>query len=574
MKKIFLGILLIALASLFTMSAFAKTHRTDIVATDTIEYTLEEEDKLSAELFIEEDGLYDVKLISLSTSGSFAPKISIKVFDGSKEIYSFTTDKKRNLEGTEPESYGFILGLYEGEYKLEIENLTKFSDVTFKLETTFIEEENIEGFGNNGFESACEIATNEKYFGGSVMYDEVDYFTFEMPYDGVAYIQMYSPDAKFFTLYDENKNEIGSIGIRIEEADKIYELRSGLAKGKYYITVQPDEDYCLPIYTLKVETTKGDNFEKEFNNDKSEAMVIESGKEYHGNLFGTDDIDIYRFELLEESLVTLDFTDTIVSKDGHYSLKLSNGENIIFSDEECGRVSKELNLDKGTYHFTVVDFDKDTFSSMGYRIRISSDKGFADTDIEIPEKEEPEKTEPDKEVTEETVQFTDVSTSDWYYDELLEAKSLGLIEGLGDNKYNPTGNVTLAEVITMAVRIKNRLGGANTEITVSPVGKWYNSYITFAVNSGLIKMNDFDDFERNATRAEVAYIFANVLGDTDTSKNTIIPDVNEDTKFCNEIHKLYALGILKGDTNGNFRPDDSITRAEAAAILLRVHKNS
>ena len=66
------------------ITAFAKTHKTDIVTTDTIEYTLEEEDKLSAELFIEEDGLYDVKLISLSTSG-LCDKIR-KLADEKKQI--------------------------------------------------------------------------------------------------------------------------------------------------------------------------------------------------------------------------------------------------------------------------------------------------------------------------------------------------------------------------------------------------------------------------------------------------------------------------------------------------------
>ena len=545
-------------------AVFAKTHRTEIIAVDTIEYTLEEEDKLSAELWIEEDGLYDVRPVSLSTSGKFAPKISIKIFNGNTEIYSFVTGKKRDFEGTEPESYGFTFGLSEGEYRVEIENLTKFSDVTFRIETTFTEEENIEDFGNTGFESASEIATNEKYFGCAVMYDEVDYFTFEMPYDGVAYIQMYSPDAKFFTLYDENKNEIGSIGIKIEEADKIYELRSGLAKGRYYITVQPDEDYCLPAYTLKVETAKGDNFEKEYNNDKSIAMDIESGKEYQGNLFGIHDLDYYTFTLSEKSEVTLDFTDTIASKDGHYAFSLTDGEKVIYSCDEAGRITKTLSLEKGKYFFMVKISDSDLFTSMIYKIKVSSDKGFAkETEDAVPE-----------DTVEETIQFDDVNESDWYASELLEAKSLGLIEGIGDNNFNPKGTITLAEVITMAVRVKNMFGGVNTEITNSPVGKWYNSYITFAVNSGIFKMGDFDDFERNATREEVAYIFANVLDDIELNEKTTISDVDENTKYGDSIYKLYTLGILKGDGDGKFRPNDSITRAETAAILLRVCENS
>ena len=566
-KKRFI-FLLCTLCALLCITAFAKTHKTDIVAIDTIEYTLQEEDKLSAELFIEEDGLYDVKLTSLSTSGNFAPKISIKVFEGNKEIYSFVTDKKRDLEGTEPESYGFLLGLSEGEYKVEIENLTKFSDVTFKIETVFAEEENIESYGNKDFENATVLALNEKYFGSAVMSDEVDYFSFEMPYDGVAYIQMYSSEAKFFTLYDEDKNEIGSIGIKIDEADKIYELRSGLAKGTYYISVQPDEDYSNPLYTLKIETTAGDIFEKEYNNAKVYAMPIESGKEYQGNIFGIHDIDNYTFTLSEKANVTVDFTDTIASKDNHYEMALSGKDGMLY-EFDGGRVSKELSLDKGTYYFTVKNFDKDSFTSMIYKLEISSDKGFAKAESE----ETPEEAPEDKQ-EEKVEQFADVNEDKWYYNEILEAKKLGLIEGIGNNKYNPSGNVTLAEVIVMAVRIKNSIGGANTEITNSPVGKWYNSYITFAVNSGIIKTDDFDNFDRNATRAEVAYIFANVLGDIEIDNSTVISDVDENTKYGDSIKKLYSAGILEGDGDGSFRPDDSITRAEAAAILLRVHKNA
>ena len=78
----------------------------------------------------------------------------------------------------------------------------------------------------------------------------------------------------------------------------------------------------------------------------------------------------------------------------------------------------------------------------------------------------------------------------------------------------------------------------------------------------------------NATREEVAYIFANVLGDIELNKEITISDVDENTKYRDSIYKLYSLKILKGDGDGNFRPNDSITRAEAAAILLRVYKNA
>lgn len=567
MKKIRFGILFILLLTFFVFSASAKTHKVDVLPNDIIEYTLEEEDKLSAEFIIEETtGLYNVKILSLSTSGNFAPKISIKVFEDNNEIYSFITDKKRDLEGTEPESYGFMTGLIEGEYKVEIENLTKFSDVTFKIETTFTEEENIESFGNINFENASELKVGSKHFGSVTMSGETDFWKFEMPYDGVAYIQMYTPKAKFFTLYDEKKNAIGTVGIEIEEADKVYELRSGLAAGTYFITARQDEDYSDSLYTLKVLTSKGDGFEKEFNNDKNSAMKIESGKEYQGNLFGIHDTDIFTFTLPEKSDVTIDFADTIISKDKHYKITLS-GENFT-AEYEGGRVKETISLEKGTYYFTVNNLEKDDYTSMIYKLKIESGSIFSNEDSA----EKP--VEPDSIPEKSVEQFSDVTEDKWYYDEILEAKELGLINGVGDNLFKPEENVSVAEVLVMAVRIKNSIGGANTEITNSPVGNWYNSYITFSVNSGIIRMDDFDNFDRNATREEVAYIFANILGNIQTNENIVISDLDENTKYSDSIKKLYSAGILEGDGNGKFRPDDSITRSEAAAILLRVHKNS
>lgn len=566
MKITRLFIMICVIIASFCITSSAKTHKADILPDDIIEYTLEEEDKLSAELLIDEPGLYNVKVTEMSTTNAFTPKIAVSVHHKSDEIYRFETKKPLySEEEFNTNKFTFLIGLTEGEYKLEIENLTRASDVTFKIETSFTPEENIETSCNNSFENATTMDTGTKYFGGAVMSDEIDCFKFEMPYDGVSYIQMYSPEAKMFSLYDADKNEIGSIGIKIDEADKIYELRSGLTKGTYYISVQPDEDYCNPLYTIKVETSSGDYFEKEYNNDKDNAMSIESGKEYQGNLFGIHDIDTYTFTLSEKSTVTLDFTDTIASKDKHYKMLLSGSD--YMEEFEGGRVSKALSLEKGTYYFTVKNFDKDSFTSMIYKVKIRSDKGFAKAESE----ETPENIPED--MTEEiTEQFAVVTQDKWYYDEILEAKKLGLINGMGDNLFKPDENVSVAEIITMAVRIKNTKDGANTEITNSPVGKWYNSYITFAVNTGLIKTDDFDSFERNATRSEVAYIFANIFENVESDKNTIISDVDESTKYCDEIHKLFDLGILNGDGNGKFRPDDGITRAEAAAILLRVHK--
>ena len=54
---------------------------------------------------------------------------------------------------------------------------------------------------------------------------------------------------------------------------------------------------------------------------------------------------------------------------------------------------------------------------------------------------------------------------------------------------------------------------------------------------------------------------------------TEFPDVPVDAKYAAAVNNLSALGIVKGDDTGNFRPDDKITRAEVAAMVIRAMNN-
>jgi hypothetical protein len=51
-------------------------------------------------------------------------------------------------------------------------------------------------------------------------------------------------------------------------------------------------------------------------------------------------------------------------------------------------------------------------------------------------------------------------------------------------------------------------------------------------------------------------------------------DVPSDYEYADEIDVLAALGVLTGDVTGNYRPEDSITRAEAAAVIYRTFTGS
>ena len=170
--------------------------------------------------------------------------------------------------------------------------------------------------------------------------------------------------------------------------------------------------------------------------------------------------------------------------------------------------------------------------------------------------------------------FTDVNESLWYgYTQqkvIANAYEYGLMVGSG-GAFNPTGNMTIAEALTIAARVHGiYMTGAADFTQGSP---WYQVYVDYCVASGIIKANDFTNYSALATRAQMAYIFAGALPQSEfKAKNTVIslPDVDSDTPYRDAIVALYEAGVLTGNAQGAFFPSNNINRAEAAAIISRV----
>lgn len=167
--------------------------------------------------------------------------------------------------------------------------------------------------------------------------------------------------------------------------------------------------------------------------------------------------------------------------------------------------------------------------------------------------------------------FTDVPNGEWYHSEVKNTYELGLMNGIGQGLFNPDGNVTVAEAITMASRAAAAYSG---ETIPASAGEWYQMYVDYGVSHGFVSAGQFDDYDRPAKRYEVAQIFENAMPDGYfTAKNNVssIPDVSSAKPYHDDLITLYRAGVVMGsDSYGNFKPEDNITRAEAAAIINRV----
>ena len=81
--------------------------------------------------------------------------------------------------------------------------------------------------------------------------------------------------------------------------------------------------------------------------------------------------------------------------------------------------------------------------------------------------------------------------------------------------------------------------------------------------------------ERNMTRAEVTTMFARLLTEQIEADKTYSSTFNDVAKGCwaaNYIGYMQQFGIVTGYTDGSFRPDAPVTRAEFAAIASRFEK--
>ena len=149
------------------------------------------------------------------------------------------------------------------------------------------------------------------------------------------------------------------------------------------------------------------------------------------------------------------------------------------------------------------------------------------------------------------------------------------IVGYEDGTVRPNANISRAEVAAIFFRllkddVRDDNLTANSVFTDVAFGKWYNKSISTMAKIGIVKGRTADTFAPNApiTRAE----FAAICSRFDRSNVEIKSDFNDISGHWaeKEIRRAASLGWIKGYADGSFKPDQNITRAEAASMINRM----
>jgi hypothetical protein len=186
-------------------------------------------------------------------------------------------------------------------------------------------------------------------------------------------------------------------------------------------------------------------------------------------------------------------------------------------------------------------------------------------------------------VIENKVTFSDVaSVQDWAGLQIRVAAAKGIIDGRLKGQFDPNDSVTRAEFAKMIVTAFN-LDGSSAKIKFSDVGAsdWFATYVSSAVSAGIINGRTDDQFDPNGeiTRAEMATMAARAL--VATGNFQYEKDVNAALKSFKDADDINSslkdgvalaakLGIVVGEEGSVFNPNDDSTRAQAAVVIYRL----
>lgn len=176
--------------------------------------------------------------------------------------------------------------------------------------------------------------------------------------------------------------------------------------------------------------------------------------------------------------------------------------------------------------------------------------------------------------------FSDVKAGDWFVDHVKAAFASNIIAGFHDNTFRPTGNLTHAQIMVMVANLHSKQKNDNYDFQANRKegDAWYQVFEDYCVAEGIVPAETFGaggPFEgkenENVTRAQMAFYFASAMTDETYAekKEVALSDISGHI-FEEQINKLAKADIVGGYTDGTYRPENLVTRAEASVFVHNI----
>ena len=174
--------------------------------------------------------------------------------------------------------------------------------------------------------------------------------------------------------------------------------------------------------------------------------------------------------------------------------------------------------------------------------------------------------------------FDDLSNVSWAEDEINYLAEKEIINGKAENKFFPQDNITRAEFVkiltlSMGVDIEDMV---YEDISFSDVGEtdWYYPYVVYCKKTGIVNGDDNNQFRPNEkiTRQDIAVIIYRAVFQKQGG-DVYSPEFEDNDTISSYAYDAVGClnynGIVKGNQDNCFEAKNNSTRAEAAVMIYR-----
>ena len=178
--------------------------------------------------------------------------------------------------------------------------------------------------------------------------------------------------------------------------------------------------------------------------------------------------------------------------------------------------------------------------------------------------------------------FTDVSVDAWYHDPIDFVVGEGLMVGISDTAFNPSGKMNRAQMVTVLYRMAGEPEvKANTTFTDVPADSFYADAVAWAVETGItngVSATAFGPFGQVTREQMVTFIYRfaeysgmDTLTDADLSAYTDAASVS--SWAVSAFAWATENGLVQGMTETTLVPGAVTNRAQVATVIMRFCNN-
>lgn len=178
------------------------------------------------------------------------------------------------------------------------------------------------------------------------------------------------------------------------------------------------------------------------------------------------------------------------------------------------------------------------------------------------------------------IDFNDTKTH-WAREYIGKLAARGVVNGMGDNLYQPGAPLTRAQFLTMLAKTIYGLDitqSASAGFMDVNESEWFCNYVNWGFENGIVKGIDDVTFAPNdkINREQMAIMLDNFTECTEL----MLPDVNDGLVLndsalispwaAESVEKIISSGVMNGYPEGDYKPQGEATRAEAATVIYKL----